>query len=130
MLNLREYRRNPQRLSDHLPWALLLDRGLARNKAGSFQTTIRFRGPDVESSTAHELMAHRARINNALRRFASGWCIHVDETRRLATVHPPSPFSNPIAQQVEDERQEALTVFPGYDSVYHLTLIFLPPPDR
>ena len=130
MLNLREYRRNPQRLSDHLPWALLLERGLVLNKDGSFQTTIRFRGPDVESSTAHELMAHRARINNALRRFASGWCMHIDATRRPARIHPPSAFSNLIAQQVEDERQEALTAFPGYDSIYHLTLTFLPPPDR
>jgi len=130
MLNLREYRRTPQRLSDHLPWALLLERGLVLNKDGSFQTTIRFRGPDVESSTAHELMAHRARINNALRRFGSGWCIHVDATRLPAKVYPSSAFSHPIAQQVEDERQQALTAFPGFDSVYHLTLTFLPPPDR
>jgi len=118
MLNLREYRQTPQRLSDHLPWALLLERGLVLNKDGSFQATIRFRGPDVESSTVHELMAHRARINNALRRFGSGWCIHVDAVRRPAEDYPSSAFSHPIAQQVEDERLQALRAFPGFDSVY------------
>jgi len=130
MFNIREYRRNPQRLSDHLPWALLLDRGLILNKDGSFQTTIRFRGPDVESSTPYELMADRARLNNALRRFGSGWCLLVDSTRRPAHVQPPNTFPNPIAQRIEDERHQTLAESPGFESAYHLTLTFLPPQDH
>ena len=55
MLNLREYRSSADRLADHLPWAALVDRGIVLNKDGSFQRTIRFRGPDLESATQAEL---------------------------------------------------------------------------
>jgi len=57
MWNLREYRRQTQRLADHLPWAALIGNGLILNKDGSLQRTVRFRGPDVDSATREELMA-------------------------------------------------------------------------
>ncbi len=47
MLNLAEYRRRPNRLADLLPWAALVAPGIVLNKDGSFQRTMRFRGPDL-----------------------------------------------------------------------------------
>ena len=47
MLYLREYRAKPERLFDHLPWAILIGPGLVLNKDGAFQKTLRFRGPDL-----------------------------------------------------------------------------------
>ncbi|MFX5085358.1 hypothetical protein ABTC40_22195, partial [Acinetobacter baumannii] len=64
---LDEYRRRPAALADHLPWAALVAPGVVLNKDGSFLAGFRFRGPDLESSTEEELMAVRARLNNALR---------------------------------------------------------------
>jgi type IV secretion system protein VirB4 len=61
MLNLREYRSRADRLADHLPWAALVAPGIVLNKDGSFQKTLRFRGPDLESATQAELLDHRAR---------------------------------------------------------------------
>jgi len=66
MWKLDEYRKRPQRLADHLPWAALIGPGVVLNKDGSFQKTIAFRGPDLDSSTPYELVAARARMNNVL----------------------------------------------------------------
>ena len=69
MLNLAEYRQTADRLADHLPWAALVAPGVVLNKDGSFQRTLRFRGPDLESATEAELVGACARANNVLRRF-------------------------------------------------------------
>jgi type IV secretory pathway VirB4 component len=81
MWNLDEYRKRPQRLADHLPWAALIGPGVVLNKDGSFQKTIAFRGPDLNSSTPYELVAARARMNNVLRRLRSNWCVHLEACR-------------------------------------------------
>ena len=57
MLNLREYRRTTDRLADHLPWAAIVATGIVLNKVGSFQRTLAFRGPDLESATEAELIS-------------------------------------------------------------------------
>ncbi|GAB5373795.1 MAG: hypothetical protein AcusKO_02570 [Acuticoccus sp.] len=71
MLNLAEYRGKPQLLADYLPWAALVDEGIVLNKDGSLQRSALFRGPDLESATAAELVAVSGRLNSALR--ASAW---------------------------------------------------------
>src|SRR3546814_16779824 len=68
MLNLREYRSTADRHADHLPWAALIAPGVALNKEGSFQTTLRFCGPDLESATHAEMVASCAGANNCLDR--------------------------------------------------------------
>ena len=72
MLNLAEYRHHSDRLADHLPWAALVADGVILNKDGSFQRTLRFRGPDLESATEAELVSASARVNNVLKRFGTG----------------------------------------------------------
>jgi type IV secretion system protein VirB4 len=86
MLNLREYRSRADRLADHLPWAALVAPGIVLNKDGSFQKTLRFRGPDLESATQAELLSITARANNVLRRFGSGWALHIEAQRREAVL--------------------------------------------
>jgi type IV secretion system protein TrbE len=65
MMSLAEYRRKAQSLSDFLPWAALVAKGVVLNKDGSFQRTARFRGPDLDSATPSELVAITGRLNNA-----------------------------------------------------------------
>ena len=81
MLNLAEYRKKPQGLADFLPWAALVAPGVVANKDGSFQRTARFRGPDLDSATAAELVSTTSRLNGALRRLGSGWAIFVEAQR-------------------------------------------------
>ena len=130
MLNLTEYRTRADRFSDHLPWAALVAPGIVLNKDGSFQRTFAFRGPDLESSTEGELVAISARVNNVLRRFGSGWALFFDAERIEALGYPKSDFPDAASGLLDKEREAS---FAGerdhYESVYHLTLLWLPPPD-
>ena len=75
MLNLAEYRKKSIGLNDYLPWACLVGPGIVLNKDGSFQRTVRYRGPDLDSATEAELVAVSARLNNILKRFGAGWAL-------------------------------------------------------
>ena len=130
MLNLAEYRERADRLADHLTWAALVAPGVVLNKDGSFQRTLKFRGPDLESATEAELMAVAARVNNMLKRFGSGWALFFEAERVEALGYPQSRFPDPASWLVDMERQAS---FEGgkehFESHYHLTLVWLPPPD-
>lgn len=131
MMNLAEYRRTANRLADYLPWAALVAEGIVLNKDGSFQRTARFRGPDLDSAVAAELVGIAGRINNALRRLGSGWSIFVEAQRREAATYPNSQFPDPASALVDAERkagfEEAGTHFV---SGYFLTFLYLPPAEE
>jgi len=128
VLYLSEYRQRPQLLADWLPWAGLVATGVVLNKDGSFQRTARFRGPDLDSATESELVAISARLNNALRRLGSGWALFIEAERREAASYPQSSFSEPLSWLVDEERRAAFEhAGSHYESVYHLTLVYLPP---
>jgi type IV secretion system protein VirB4 len=131
VLNLSEYRHRADRLADHLPWAALVAPGIVLNKDGSFQRTFRFRGPDLESATEAELVSAAARLNNVLRRFGSGWALFFEADRVEASGYPESVFPDAASWLVDKERQAS---FEGerdhYESRYHLTLVWMPPPDQ
>ena len=74
MINLREYKKNPDKLSDLLPFAALVDgpkKAVVLNKDGSFMASIKFRGPDLDSATDEELVSMSARVNNVFSRISS-----------------------------------------------------------
>ncbi|EIZ77478.1 CagE TrbE VirB component of type IV transporter system conserved region [Novosphingobium sp. Rr 2-17] len=132
MLNLKEYRATADRLADHLPWAALVAPGVVLNKDGSFQRTLRFRGPDLESATQAELLSVCARANNALRRLGSGWALFFDAERIEALDYPRSPFPDAAAWLVDEERRAHFDGRRGqhFESHTHLTLCHLPPADQ
>ena len=131
MLMLHEYRSRADRLADHLPWAGLVAPSVVLNKDGSFQRTLRFRGPDLESATEAELVAACARSNNVLKRFGSGWALHFEAERREALGYPDSDFPDAASWLVEQERRAAFeSAEAHFESLYYVTLTFLPPPDQ
>ena len=131
MFNLREYQKRPNRLADYLPWAALIAPGIVLNKDGSFQRTARYRGPDLDSSTQSELIATSARINDALKRFGSGWAIFFEADRHEISEYPESEFPCLASWLVEQERKGAFEAeLTHYDSTFYLTLCYLPPEDR
>ncbi|WP_157219138.1 conjugal transfer protein TrbE [Flavisphingomonas formosensis] len=130
MLNLSEYRLRSDRLADHLPWAALVAPGIVLNKDGSFQRSLRFRGPDLESATEAELISAAARANNVLKRFGSGWALFFEAERREAVAYPDSVFLDAASWLVDRERRAGfLAAGTHYESRYHLTLLWLPPAD-
>ncbi|PBB23971.1 MULTISPECIES: conjugal transfer protein TrbE [unclassified Mesorhizobium] len=130
MMNLAEYRRTASGLADYLPWVALVAPGVVLNKDGSFQRTATFRGPDLDSAVAAELVAVASRINNAFRRLGSGWSIFVEAQRHEAATYPETQFPDAASGLLDAERkanfEEAGVHFV---SSYFLTLLFLPPPE-
>ncbi|MEH3091329.1 MAG: conjugal transfer protein TrbE [Agrobacterium cavarae] len=128
MMNLVEYRRTATRLADFLPWAALVGPGIVLNKDGSFQRTATYRGPDLDSAVAAELVAVAGRINNAFRRLGSGWSIFVEAQRSEAATYPASQFPDPASGLVDEERKAAFEeAGTHFVSDYFLTFLYLPP---
>jgi type IV secretion system protein VirB4 len=130
MMSLAEYRRTASRLADYLPWAALVAPGVVLNKDGSFQRTAKFRGPDLDSAVAAELVAVASRINNAVRRLGSGWSIFVEAQRHEAASYPESRFPD-LASGLLDAERKADFEEEGvhFVSSYFLTFLFLPAPE-
>ncbi|RHW18171.1 conjugal transfer protein TrbE [Sphingomonas gilva] len=130
MLNLAEYRQRADRLADHLPWAALVAPGIVLNKDGSFQRTLAFRGPDLESATEAELVSCCARANNVLKRLGSGWALFFEAERREAIGYPHSVFPDAASWLVDEERRAGFAAAgQHFESRFHLTLTWLPPAD-
>jgi type IV secretion system protein TrbE len=128
MMNLAEYRRSSTRLADFLPWAALVAKGLVLNKDGSFQRTVRFRGPDLESAVPAELVGVAGRLNNAFRRLGSGWAVFVEAQRHPASNYPEGQFPDVASALVDVERRaEFERAGAHFESSYFLTFLYLPP---
>ena len=128
MMNLAEYRRTATRLADYLPWVALVAEGVVLNKDGSFQRTARFRGPDLDSAVAAELVAVAGRLNNAFRRLGSGWAIFVEAQRHEASIYPADLFPDAAAALLDAERKADFEEAGAhYVSGYYLTITYLPP---
>ena len=131
MLNLAEYRKKTTGLCDYLPWACLIGPGIVLNKDGSFQRTLRYRGPDLDSATEAELVSITARLNNVLKRFGDGWALFFEAERVPANQYPGARFADAASWLVDQERYAAFSADGAHhESRYYLTFLYLPPPDR
>lgn len=127
MIDLREHRKNPDRLTDVLPWAAMVASDTILNKDGSFQSTIAYRGPDLDSSTEEELVVKAAHVNNVLRRLGTGWAILAEAQRNVSNIYPDSTFPDPISALIDYERKDAFEANRHFESGYYFTLTYLPP---
>src|SRR5687767_14981179 len=107
MMSLKEYTDpNQACLADYIPWALIAAPGVVEHKDGSLQRTFRFRGPDLDSATARDLMSTAAQFNNAMRRLGDGWTLFVEAQRNPSSEYPLCMWSNCAAQLIDDERRK------------------------
>src|SRR6185295_13019447 len=131
MLNLAEYRKKTTSLADYLPWACLVGPGIVLNKDGSFQRTLRYRGPDLDSATDAELVSITARLNNILKRFGDGWALFFEAERVPANQYPGARFADPASWLVDQERYATFSADGAHhESRYFLTFLYLPPPEH
>lgn len=130
MISFQPYSHTPNRLEDYLPWAMLVAPGVVLNKDGSFQTTARFRGPDVRSSTPEELVSFTARANNVFRRLGRGWAAYIEADRREITDYPHGAFNDDLSRLIDSERAaEFEQAGAQFETVHHLTLQWMPDSD-
>jgi type IV secretion system protein TrbE len=131
VLNLAEYRRKTVGLYDYMPWACLVGPGIVLNKDGSFQRTLRYRGPDLDSATEAELVSISARLNNVLKRFGAGWALFFEAERIPANQYPGARFADPASWLVDQERHAVFSADGAHhESRYFLTFLYLPPPEH
>jgi type IV secretion system protein VirB4 len=125
MFSLREYREPTERLPDYLPWACLVAPGVILQKDGALQKTIAFRGPDLASSSASELVSAVARLNNALKRLGSGWAFFFEAQRFESARYPSADWRHPAAWILDVERRAAFEAAGAhFESAYFLTVVW------
>lgn len=130
MFNVGEYRKNPDRLSDLLPWAALIAPGILLLKDGSFQRTAAYRGPDLDSATESELMSTTARVNNAFKRLGLNWAIFAESQRVIADQYPEASFPDPLPALIDQERRAYFQDQSHFENLSFLTLVYLPPTEQ
>jgi len=131
MFYLKEYLKQPKKLAHRLPWALLIAPGVVLNKTGSFQATLEYRGPDLYSSTEHELDVISAQVNNALKRLGEGWSYFVEAQRRVSFQYPESPWPNDTCKMIDSERKQLfLSSGNHYVSRYFFTFSYIAPTEN
>ncbi len=128
---LREHRTRAHGLPDLLNFAALVDEGVVLNKDGSFLTAWWYAGPDMESASTVELAALSSRVNAALLRLGNGWMLQSDAIRRPSAGYaPPGAFPDATTAVVDAERRAQYeNAGAGFESLYALTAVWLPPRD-
>jgi type IV secretion/conjugal transfer VirB4 family ATPase len=129
MFSLKEYREPTHRLPDLLPWAGLIAPGVILQKDGLLQKTIGFRGPDLLSSSPHELVQLNAQINHALMRLGSGWSFFVEAQRFRSSDYPEATWRHPAAWVADLERSRYFAEGHHFESNYYLTFVWQLPSD-
>lgn len=124
----RELKEN--NLSDLLPWDCLIAPAIVLNKNGSFQSTIRYRGQDLDSATRAELISISSRLNNILKRLEEGWVIFSEAQRKKTTEYPQDCFPDYATKKIDEERKDFFKSGDLYESDYYITLLYLPPSDQ
>lgn len=118
----------PNTLSEYLPWSFLSAEGVVEQKDGALQKTYRFRGPDLDSATKHELMAVSASFNNAMRRLSAGWTVFIEVQRNPIEEYPKSFWPNEACEKIDEERWQQFSGAQNFfANDYYLTFVFKAP---
>jgi type IV secretion system protein VirB4 len=133
VLNLTEYRDQPKSIADLVPYAALpFDQYpfVMMQKDGSLLALIRYRGPDLESTTSTVLVNYYANMGVMLKHLGDRWAVHLIADRFLTTDYPHADWPCAAAALFDDERRD-LVLDTGHqlESDYVLALTFLPPGD-
>ena len=141
MLNIKEFRSKELSLPDLLNPAILAGEihvlgktcGVLLNKDGSFVSSLRFSGPDMESLSYAATNRVSAIFNSAIARLGSGWTVQVSAIRVPADGYIDEDrlfFSDPVSALIDAERRaqferEGL----HFLSRYYLDFTWQTPPD-
>jgi type IV secretion/conjugal transfer VirB4 family ATPase len=130
MLDLKHFRDSNKGLSDLLEYAAIVDNGVILNKSGSLMAGWFYRGEDYDSATRDILDHLSHRINQAISKLGTGWCLHVDACRMPVESYPMenSHFPDPISKLIEEERSSFFkSIGTQYQTIYVLILTYQPP---
>ncbi|MBD5041818.1 conjugal transfer protein TrbE, partial [Xanthomonas citri pv. citri] len=82
--------------------------------------TLRYRGPDLDSATKHELIAVSAQMNNLFRRLGDGWYFQIDAQRAPSTSYPSGEhFPDPMSYLIDEERRSIAETGVHFETTYY-----------
>ncbi|MDO4689834.1 MAG: conjugal transfer protein TrbE [Fusobacterium sp.] len=145
----KKFKNNDDSLTDLLPWAYIYENNesnlfigegedlktitfpIVMTKDGSFQTTFKFRGRDLDSCTPDELYLVNERCNNVLRQLDATWTLHLNAIRRKSHSYIQKENIKAIPLKIiELERNDFFTSGSHYESDYYLTFTYNTPEDK
>src|SRR5690606_12048267 len=108
-----------------------VEEGVVLNKDGALLAGWWYAGPDMEAASHEELAILSSHVNAALVQLGNGWMLQADAVRRPAGGYAPlGAFPDPTTALIDDERRrQYVAARSTYESVYALTVTFLPPRD-
>lgn len=130
MQSLKAHRSTQKSFADLLNYAAVIEDGIILNKDGSLMAAWYYRGQDLATVSDMERNLISTKINNALIKLGSEWCLHQDVIR-IESKRYPSPeesfFPDMITRLIDEERRlQFESEGTHYENIYTITLTYLP----
>ena len=118
----------PDYVSGLLNW-LIVDPSarVVFGKDASLLGILKFRGPDMDSSTRNELIAYNAQLNSLIKSLGTGYSLWFEAQRHIADTYDKSKIDSSIVQLMEDERSEYYGGSEHFETDFYLSIYLEPP---
>ena len=127
---IKEYDEAKGKLSTYVPYICLVDEGIVLNQNGTLQTTIKYRGFDLDSCTAGELESINARLNDIIKRFGGEWSLFIEARRIKSNAYEEINSKYIVVNILEKIRKDNFYRNEHFESEYYLTFVKLLPTDK
>ena len=130
--NKKVYKERNTGLARSVPWAFMADCegicGVVIQKSGCMQKSYAFRGPDLDAASSAAVASISIQLNDALKRFGSGWAVYTEIQSYMTAEYPGAKFTNRAAFLVDAERKSTYTAYGKHHAKsYYLTFVWEPP---
>lgn len=90
-------------------------------------TVLKFRGPDMDSSTPDEMVRHMANLNNVIKKFGTGYFLYFDAQRIKSTHYDQSEMPTALVERMEIERGSYYEESEHYETEFYFVVYHEPP---
>lgn len=134
MIHLKKYREKRALLQDVMPFGRILylenGAGVCVLKDGAFLSSLRYRGPDLDSAIEETLAWMTGQMNSLLLTLGTGWVLYA-EAQRAPSVSYDSDvcFPDAVTKAIDEERRKNFQSGQHFENSYYLSLYWMPPAD-
>ena len=118
----------PEHVSGLLNW-LLVDPSarVVIGKDASLLGILKFRGPDMDSSTRVELVAYNSQMNALIKSLGTGYALWFEAQRHISDKYDKSEIDSPVVQMMDDQRAEYYSSTVHFETDFYLSVYLEPP---
>ena len=118
----------PEYVSGLLNWLIVEPNAkVVIGKDASLMGILKFRGPDMDSSTRVELVAYNAQLNALIKSLGTGYSLWFEAQRHIADKYDKSDIEAPVVQMMDDERAEYYESESHFETDFYLSVHLEPP---